>query len=171
MANLAAIGGSQSDAPPPALPGMTTMRFALMSDINGNLWPVVAVLTLAWPALAAAESSLSPAQIQVIEMKTARMNAAEKAIVDAWSDGKKLAEFFCTAKGLDEIKKAEKTANRLILTPSESAERALVLEGNHTLSGQATLRLVGEWRDLSFSCTLDPKRGTATRFTYEWTGK
>lgn len=122
-------------------------------------------LLAAAPAMAG--TTLSPAQEKVIAEKTAKMSPAEKEEIGTWPDGKKLTEFFCTPLGLGEVKKVEKSADRLILGPDDAGIARFVVDGNRKVSGRGMVRLIGEWRDLSFECTLDPEEGTAKDFTFE----
>ena len=129
------------------------------------LWAALGAMMVALTATAS--SVLSPAQEKVVAAKTAKLSPAEKAEIASWPDSKKLTEFFCTPVGLKEIQKAEKDANRLILGPDDAGIAKFVVEGNRKVSGRGMVRLIGEWRDLSFECTLDPEKGTTAAFTYK----
>ena len=115
----------------------------------------------------AAGPVLSPAQEKVVAEKTAKLSPAEKAEIATWPDSKKLTEFFCAPVGLKEIQKVEKSADRLFLGPDDAGIAKLVVEGNRKVSGRGTVRLIGEWRDLAFECSLDPQKGTVTTFAYK----
>ena len=128
-------------------------------------WAAVGAMMLVLPGTAS--SVLSPAQEKVVAEKTAKLSPAEKAEIASWPDSKKLTEFFCAPVGLKEIQKAEKRANRLILGPDDAGIARFVVEANRKVSGRGMVRLIGEWRDLSFECTLDPEKGTAAAFTYK----
>lgn len=123
-----------------------------------------AVLLLAGPA--AAESGLSTAEQAVIAKKTARVSATEKQMIESWSDGKKLAEFFCAGAGLAKIRKAHPKADRLVLGPSENAVKAFKVDGNRGVAGAAALRVGGDWKELSFECKVDPERAVVVGFEY-----
>ena len=117
-------------------------------------------------ALSAQQSALSEAQKAAIHKKSVRMSATEKQMVDGWSDGKKLAEFFCAEAGLAAIKKQYATANRIFLGPDDEGVKQFVVVGNARLSGRGSVRMVGAWKDFAFSCTLDPDKAVATAFTF-----
>ena len=140
------------------------MRNALNRSHVLILWAAVGAIVVALPAMAG--SVLSLAQEKVVAEKTAKLSSAEKAEIASWPDSKKLTEFFCAPVGLKEIQKADNRANRLILGPDDAGIAKFVVEGNRKVSGRGMVRLIGEWRDLSFDCTLDPERGTAAVFTY-----
>lgn len=122
------------------------------------------IATAGWAA-----SALSPAQEKVIAQKTAKVSAEEKKMIAGWSDGKKLAEFFCAPAGLAEFKKTSKAADRVFLGPDDEGVKQFVLVGNSKLSGRGSVRMGADWKDFTFQCTLDPDKGTATSFTYELT--
>ena len=90
-----------------------------MNAKHCNALAAVAAVVAWIPVAAVAQSALSPAQQAVIDKKIARTSATEKQMVAGWSDGKKLAEFFCSEVGLKEIAKQHKGANRLFLGPDD----------------------------------------------------
>ena len=132
----------------------------------------VAVLLALGPAGASSAradaSVLSPPQQALIAKALASAGTAEKKAISAWSDTKKLAEFFCAPAGLEALKQKFLAADRLVLGPGPGpvAEALLVRVGNSRLSGAGTVRTGGDWRNLRFECTLDPEKATVTSFTY-----
>lgn len=118
-------------------------------------------------ALSAQQSALSEAQKAAIHKKSVRMSATEKQMVDGWSDGKKLAEFFCSPAALAEFRKTLKGADRVFLGPDEEGVKKFVLEGNGKLSGRGTVRTPGKWMEYAFECELDPDKATVKAFTYK----
>ena len=130
----------------------------------------IAVLLALGPAGASSAradaSALSPPQQAFITKAIASAGTAEKKAISAWSDTKKLAEFFCAPAGLEALKKKFLAADRLVLGPGPVAEALLVRVGNTRLSGAGTVRTGGDWRNLRFECTLDPEKATVTSFTY-----
>ncbi|UCG96638.1 MAG: DUF930 domain-containing protein [Burkholderiales bacterium] len=134
-------------------------------EIRSVLAVVAAALALI-PQAAAAQSALSKAQEAVIAKKIARTSATEKQMVAGWSDGKKLAEFFCSEAGLKEIAKQHKGADRLALGPDDEGVKRFKVEGNRRVSGDATVRIGPNWKELSFDCVLDPAKAVVTSFTY-----
>ncbi|MDH5245825.1 MAG: hypothetical protein OEW98_05195 [Betaproteobacteria bacterium] len=125
----------------------------------------LAAVTGGSPVLAAAQSALSPAQQAVVDKAIAKTSAEERKMVAEWSDGKKLAEFFCAKPGLAAIRKQERTADRVFLGPDDEGVKKFVLTGNTRLSGRGTVRVHGGWKEFAFVCDLDPVKATAKGFT------
>jgi len=128
----------------------------------------VAVAVPGMAPAATGQSVLSPAQQAVVDKTFAKMSAADKQIVAKWSDGKKLAEFFCTKPGLAAIRKQERTADRVFLGPDDDGVKKFVLTGNTQLSGRGTVRIRGGWKDFTFVCDLDPGKAAVKSFTFKF---
>ena len=141
----------------------------MRSDRQTRICRSVALLAaagaMAFPAWAA--SALSPAQEKVVASKTARLSKNETSMIAGWSDGKKLAEFFCSPAALAEFRKTLKGADRVFLGPDEEGVKKFVLEGNGKLSGRGTVRTPGKWMEYAFECELDPDKATVKAFTYK----
>lgn len=131
-----------------------------------RLYLVVAVTFIGAPAVAE-QSALSEAQVATIAKITAGVSAGDKHLISGWSDGKKLAEFFCTQPGLKEIAKQHQSADRLFLGTSEAGEEQFTIEGNRRLYGDASVRIGAEWKSITFDCVLDPDKAVVTSFTYK----
>ena len=127
----------------------------------------LATAVLLTPALAAGQSALSKAQEAVIAKKIATTSATEKQMVAGWSDGKKLAEFFCAEVGVKEIAKTHKGADRLILGPDDEGVKKFKVEGNRSVAGDGMVRVGPDWKDLTFACAVDPDKAVATSFSYK----
>lgn len=125
-----------------------------------------AALVVSSPPPAVAQSALTKAQQAVIAQKIARTSATEKQMVAGWSDGKKLAEFFCSEVGVKEIARKYKGADRLVLGPDDEGVRKFKVDGNRRVSGDGTVRVGAEWKDLAFDCVLEPDKAVVTSFSY-----
>jgi hypothetical protein len=128
---------------------------------------VILVGIIAAVAAAGAQSVLSPAQQKVINAKTAKWNAEQMKVHNEKTDARKLADFFCAPLALAELKKADKTANKVVLGADENGESPLAAVGNTKVSGLGTARFYGTWKTFAFECTLDATKATATSFTYK----
>jgi hypothetical protein len=138
-----------------------------MSGKSCTVLAAVAAAVLVIPTAAGAQSALSKAQQAVIAKKIARTSATEKQMVEGWSDGKKLAEFFCSEAGLKEIARQHKGADRLALGPDDEGVKRFRVEGNRRVAGDATVRVGPAWKDLTFDCVLDPDKAVVTSFSYK----
>lgn len=130
-------------------------------------WGVAMLATLCITMPASAQSTLSPAQQAVVARKTAQMSAEEKKMVAGWSDGKRLAEFFCAEAGLAEIGRQHKGASRLFLGPDDEGVKRFVVTGNTKVAGDGSVRVAADWKDLTFECTLNADNATVKSFTYQ----
>lgn len=132
---------------------------------SGALLVMAGAMLLA--PLARASTALSPAQEKVISQKTAKLSKTERDMIAGWSDGKKLAEFFCSPAALAEFKKSLKGADRVFLGPDDEGASRFILYGNSKLSGRGTVRTPGNWKSYAFECVLDPDHAKVKAFTYK----
>ena len=109
------------------------------------------------------EAELSAKQLEVVAQKTAKLSAAEKAIMKEWSPGKNAAEFICQDLALKELGKTYKGADRVFMDKTEADPRPRLVTQS-LLVGEGSVRHSGGWTDFSYECDLDPEKGTATAF-------
>lgn len=128
---------------------------------------VVAACVLLDSMAVAGQSVLSRAQEAAISKAVAGASAGDKALIAGWSDGKKLAEFFCKRLGLMVIAKQQVGADRLFLGPDDEGVRRFKVEGNRRVAGDGTVRVGAEWKDLTFECVIDPDKALAISFVYK----
>lgn len=93
------------------------------------------------------------------------MSAAEKAIVEDWSAGKKAAEFLCKDLALATLRKHFAGADRVFMETT-NADREPTLVNSSLVEGAGTVRYEDGWADFGYECDLDPERGTATGFRF-----
>lgn len=120
-------------------------------------------LTGASPSAAApAPSHLSPSQAAVISRAIAKLKyPQERSLAAQWSDAKKVAEFICRPLATAVLKRRS-NADRVVLGTDDP--KTLNLVSARQLDGSGQYRAGNDWQDFTFSCTLDPQKGTATTF-------
>jgi len=112
-----------------------------------------------------ARPTLSEKQLAAIASRTTAMSEAERAVVSGWSPGKKAAEFFCRDLALVTLRERYERADRVFLEATNSGVEP-TLVSDSLVEGAGTVRYDGGWADFRYACTLDPARGTATRFRF-----
>lgn len=124
----------------------------------GALFFAIGVL----PAAAADTPRLSAAQSAVIANGIAKLNyQQEQTLASHWSDAKKVAEFICRPLATAVLKRRS-NADRVFLGADDPG--ALHLLSDRQLAGGGQYRAGDSWQTFTFSCTLDPRTGTAVAF-------
>ena len=113
-------------------------------------------------AAAPDQSHLSPSQTSVIARGIAKLKyPQERSLASQWNDAKKVAEFICRPLATSVLKRRSK-ADRVFLGTDDP--KTLRLVGTRQLDGSGQYRAGSDWQTFTFSCILDPQKGTATAF-------
>ena len=90
-----------------------------MFNVPHNLIAMLAILSLA-PAALSGETRALPQNLEtMIAETTSGARVVEKEMIDGWTPGKKLSEFFCQERALAELGKAYAGADRVFLSMSD----------------------------------------------------
>jgi hypothetical protein len=131
--------------------------------------PYAFMLLAAWVAAGAAQAQsdtpvLSKVQQQKIDKAIAALKyPQERALANAWSPAKKVAEILCRPAALRALRRKDASADKVIL--GDESKDSLRLVSNRLLEGKGSVRNGSGWRDMSFTCELDPATGTVVGFT------
>lgn len=135
--------------------------------LNRSTYSCIAFVLLSLGAVAQnpghEELRLSSKQQAIINRKIATLTSpADRHVAEGWSNEKKVAELLCRPAALFVLKKQNPDADRVFLGTDDP--NTLHLESNRRLTGTGEFRTPKGWQDFSFTCELDPKTGTVTRF-------
>lgn len=104
--------------------------------------------------------TLSSAQQQRIAKSIASLKyPQERALANAWSPAKKVAEILCKPEALRALRRKDPSIDRVFL--GDNTPGSLDLVSNRVLKGKGMARNASGWSDMSFSCRLDPTTGKA----------
>ncbi|WP_275385799.1 hypothetical protein [Xenorhabdus bovienii] len=108
-------------------------------------------------------SQLSTSQQKYLQQQIDKQMTDKSAAkeVESWSDTKKVAEFICRPLALSVIQRGHKEADKVFLG-DESPNSIRLIDSR--LIGTGMYRQGFSWKNIRFSCELDPKTGEARSF-------
>ena len=110
------------------------------------------------------KAELYPALQEHIKQKTLAFSPTEKAMLQKWSDGKLISEFFCQDHALQELSETYEGADRVFMSLSDDEPPTLITETR--INGNGSVRYKDGWADFSYECEIDENSGKVTDFTF-----
>lgn len=110
------------------------------------------------------KAELSTALQEHIKQKTQTTSATEKAMLQKWSDGKLISEFFCQDHALQVLSKTYQGADRVFMSLSDDDPPVLITETR--IKGNGTVRYKDGWADFIYECEIDENNGKVSDFTF-----
>lgn len=111
-----------------------------------------------------AEAELSTALKEHIKQKTLNYSATERTMLQKWSDGKLISEFFCQDHALEVLSKTYQGAYRVFMSLADNQPPILITETH--IKGNGTLGYQDGWVDFTYECEIDGDNGEVTDFTF-----
>ena len=99
-----------------------------------------------------------------IKQKTLNFSATERNMLQQWSDGKLISEFFCQNHALQVLSKTYQGADRVFLSLSDDDPPTLLTETR--IKGNGSVRYEDGWVDFIYECEIDKNSGKVTDFTF-----
>ena len=134
------------------------MRTSVLLTISFVLWG-------ADNTLLAQEPQLSKAEQAIVAHEVAKMKTSdERAIVNSWSNAKKVAEFICRPAALRTLAKQDASIDKVFLGTNDPA--SLTLESAGRLTGSGQYRKGIDWSEIDFTCEVNPDTGKVASFQW-----
>ena len=130
-----------------------------------NLIVMLAILSLASPALSGEPKALPQNLETMISETTSGASAEEKDMIAGWTPGKKLSEFFCQKPALAELGKTYTDADRVFLSMSDDEPPQFVSENR--IKGNGSVRHDAGWTDIRYECEVDMQTGQPMEFVFD----
>lgn len=99
-----------------------------------------------------------------IKQETKAYSATEKTMLQQWSDGKLISEFFCQKHALQVLSKTYKGADRVFMSLSDDDPPTLITETR--IKGNGSARYKDGWVDFTYECEIDKNSGKVTDFSF-----
>lgn len=110
------------------------------------------------------KAELSAPLQEHIKQKTLAFSPTEKAMLQKWSDGKLISEFFCQDHALQDLSRTYEGADRVFMSLSDDDPPTLITETR--INGNGSVRYKDGWADFTYECEIDENSGKVTDFTF-----
>jgi hypothetical protein len=136
-----------------------------MFNVPQSLIVMLAILSLAPPALSGEAKALPQNLETIISETTSGASVVEKEMIAGWTPGKKLSEFFCQERALVELGKTYPGADRVFLSMSDDESPQFISENR--IKGNGSVRHDAGWTDISYECEVDLQTGNPMEFVFD----
>ena len=136
-----------------------------MSDVIQKTALMLTTLSFSLLALSGETKALPQNLETMIAEKVSGVSAEEKKMIESWTPGKKLSEFFCQERALAELSKTYTGADRVFLSMSDDEPPQFVADNR--IKGYGSVRHDAGWTDITYECEVDLKTGKPTEFVFD----
>jgi hypothetical protein len=112
------------------------------------------------------KAALSPMVKRRVDAGVAALHLrGERALANAWTPAKQVAEILCSPYALDQWKKKTPPADRIVL--GDNTDQSLTLLADDSVEGDGMARTSDGWTEFRFQCHVNAGLGKVDAFTYQ----